>query len=144
MAKQKVSQKMIVVIGVSFFIWLTDQLTKFVAREYFWAQLNQGGVFGVAQGFQWSLLVAVAILGMCWYVFRKDLNQIELIGWSIVLSAGSSNLLDRMIWSGVWDWIVYPVVNVVGNLADVYLAVGFVVIVLHKQILTYWKLKIKN
>lgn len=135
---------MIVVIGVSFFIWLTDQLTKFVAREYFWAQLNQGGVFGVAQGFQWSLLVAVAILGMCWYVFRKDLNQIELIGWSIVLSAGSSNLLDRMIWSGVWDWIVYPVVNVVGNLADVYLAVGFVVIVLHKQILTYWKLKIKN
>lgn len=110
-------------------IFLSDQLSKYLAREANTALLNYGGIFGLFPGYWWTAFVTLVLIAMLVILrLRKDTSKLQSFGWYIVIGAGFGNLRDRLLWGGVWDWIYYPVINVVGNLADIWLAIGFVVL----------------
>ncbi len=115
-------------LAVVVFVLIVDQVSKLVARGLGKAQLNMGGVLGVLEGSHWILLMGVA-LGLIFWVRRKrKLSKSEGLGLDIILASGVSNLLDRVVWGGVWDFIYYPILNVVGNVADVLLGVGVIIL----------------
>lgn len=108
-------------------VLFVDQLTKAWARHLSIGQLNTGGMWGVFPGAWWSLmsfLVLVLITGYLFVTLPTKNNH----GWLIILAAGLSNYLDRLFFGGVWDFIYYPVLNVVGNLADVMIGLGIILV----------------
>lgn len=105
----------------------SDQASKLLARVWGLAVLNSGGVLGLFQGFYWvglSILVLLVLIA----VGLKLRNRWERLGLLTIIAAGLSNLVDRLIFGGVWDFIYYPVVEIRGNLADVWLGIGVVII----------------
>ena len=75
------------------------------------------------------MIIALGLL--TWQGIRSSKNSFpERAGWLIIIASGLSNLIDRLIWGGVWDWIVYPVLNVVGNIADILLGIGVLIVFL--------------
>lgn len=129
MEKQKAFKKIILLLLTATVMILTDQLSKWWAVQFSYSQLNYGGVFGIGQGWGWLMVISFLLLCITIYVVtRKNIVGMELIAWGVIIGAGFSNLIDRFLWGGVWDWIVYPVVNVVGNVADVYLGIGFILL----------------
>lgn len=114
---------------VALFVLVSDQGSKLAAREMGWAQMNQAGVFGLFPEWNWDLITLIVLLGLLVYIlFFNQTQNYEKYGWVFVLMAGLSNIVDRFIWGGVWDWIRYPVLNVVGNWADVLISLGLVMI----------------
>jgi len=105
-----------------------DQLSKFIVYKYypFIIVLNQNGTLGI--GPWWVGLVALLILG--YYLIRY--KQTQLIYW-LIFGAGISNIIDRIIYNSVIDWIhTFPWFPVF-NLADVFIT-GGVILILGKEI----------
>ena len=84
-------------------IVLVDQLTKA------WA-----GSVVVNKGEWWLTVIIVVCL---WWVWKR--------GWYVILGGGIANLIDRLVWGGVRDFIYLPFMPVV-NLADVAITIGAV------------------
>lgn len=96
-----------------------DQLTKYLAHDYGIVQYNGGLSFGLANGWQLSFLISVALVAL-FFVFKK----MSLPGWfwSLFFAGTISNLLDRLLYNGqVRDWLPVPLIDVVNNLADWYI-----------------------
>lgn len=125
-----------------------DQVSKWwvyhmVDRVYSWGPLsidlvfNQGVSWGLLQNIlqPWmvTMLVVVITAGVVWYAYTQFLQN-RCIGGEVLVIAGSvSNLIDRMIYPGVldfielsyagWSWPVF-------NIADVSIVVGIACIFL--------------
>jgi lipoprotein signal peptidase len=119
------------------YLWLSlilplvvDQSTKWWMRTHGTTQLNQAGIWGQGDQLNWIVIMLVTLSLVGWKLLHSvESSFIERVGWLIILSSGLSNLIDRLLWGGVWDWIVYPVLNVVGNIADVLLGVGLLFVI---------------
>jgi len=91
---------------------------------------NLGGVFGMAQGKGWLFaLFSIALISvLCWYLVKgKQVRQYEFIFFGFVAGGGISNILDRLIYGSVVDFIdirAIPFWNYVFNTADVFIHVG--------------------
>lgn len=121
--------KKYIYLGTGVLVLLLDQVTKYFTRTQNFGQWNTGGILGLGGSWNWILLVVPILLFLIWQLKNwQHLNHLEKIGWSIIIFSGVSNLLDRIFFSAVWDWIVYPVINVVANLADATLALGVLLI----------------
>lgn len=108
-------------IVIAAFILLSDQASKLIARAVGVAQLNQAGVFGLGADLPWTLIHTLLLLGLTLWLYRRKQDIDQPLIWLTILVSGISNGIDRWLYQGVWDWIYYPVVNLSGNLADVYL-----------------------
>jgi len=91
---------------------------------------NHGGVFGLLQGQGWLFaLISVLLLGaVVVYLYRgKDIQRYEYICFGFIVGGGISNVLDRLIYGSVIDFIDIqhiPYWNYVFNTADVMVHVG--------------------
>ncbi|MEX0619385.1 MAG: signal peptidase II [Pseudohongiellaceae bacterium] len=103
------------------------EITSFV---HFTHVRNYGGVFGLLQGSGWlfalisfSLLAAVVV-----YLWKaKSLPRYEYICFGFIVGGGASNILDRLIYGAVIDFIDIrhiPFWNYIFNTADVMIHVG--------------------
>ena len=91
---------------------------------------NYGGVFGLLQGMGWifgligfSLLIAVG--AYLW--FGKEINRYEYICFGFIVGGGGSNILDRLVYGSVIDFIDIqhiPYWNYIFNTADLMIHVG--------------------
>lgn len=113
---------------------LVDQVSKVIAGKLGLLLLNRGGVLGWGRSGWWVVggVLVLVLLGRLIGSTQEKL-RIKFMYW-MILVAGFSNLVDRLVLGGVRDWICYPVISVCGNLADVVI-VGSVVI------LGYWQVK---
>jgi len=100
---------------------LTDRLTKAFTMSKGWGQWNRGGVLGTGETWWWEGLMVMTLIWLWFYMSKGKASDRKAWGWGLVLGAGISNLIDRLVWGGVWDFIYYPFVDVVGNVADVLL-----------------------
>ncbi|MDA1372413.1 MAG: signal peptidase II [Proteobacteria bacterium] len=91
---------------------------------------NYGGVFGLAQGMGWifgliSIGLLCAVMAYLW--FGKAVQHYEYICFAFIVGGGASNILDRLIYGSVIDFIDIqhiPYWNYVFNTADVMVHVG--------------------
>ncbi|MEX2130466.1 MAG: signal peptidase II [Pseudohongiellaceae bacterium] len=91
---------------------------------------NHGGVFGLLQGQGWlfALVSGVLLLGVTTYLYRHPaLPRYEYICFGFIAGGGSSNVLDRLLYGSVIDFIDIqhiPYWNYVFNTADVMIHLG--------------------
>lgn len=91
---------------------------------------NYGGIFGLAQGMGWLFgLISISLLiGVTAYLwFSKEVSRYEFICFGFIVGGGASNILDRLIYGSVIDFIDIqhiPYWNYIFNTADVMVHVG--------------------
>ncbi len=123
-----------------------DQLTKFliygtVARsiigEFLWFEstLNTGVAFSLFEGFPIVFIIisstASVVLG-CLIVSKKYLKtKLQKISLGLILGGTFGNLLDRIIFGGVRDFIYLKFINyAIFNVADMAVCIGVGLLVL--------------
>lgn len=96
-------------------------------KEWFAARgsvsYNSGVFLGWMPSEWWGFLLPVVLLYVGWLLFVSTERWVQ-IGFGLILVGGVSNWLDRLVYGAVRDYIRYPVVEITGNLADVYLTIG--------------------
>lgn len=135
------SKDILILLSVLIFIAI-DQLVKYVIRqgEGFYI-CNHGIAFGIkiSELFFWTL---VAFIFFWIFYFFKNGNNFSVIkkykyGVVLMLSGAISNIIDRIIFGCVVDFIDIKIINYpLFNLADSFIFIG--------TILIFWKiLKLK-
>jgi len=103
-----------------------DQLSKFVTGKMGMTMiLNTGVSWGLVNNWDNRLLtflIGICLIGLCFYL--KNVFGRELIWWSFIIGGGLSNLIDRIYVGGVKDWIVVFIWFPWFNLADVFVSLG--------------------
>lgn len=128
--KSTKARKRLLVALVFSLVFVSDWVSKYWARQVGLAVLNQGGVWGLMPGLGWVFVSTVVMLAVSAYLWwnRYKLSIGEVVGIVVILAAGLGNLLDRILFGGVWDFIYYPILKVVGNVADIWLVVGVLIL----------------
>jgi len=105
-----------------------DQLSKFfiVKNAYQLIVFNYKGVWGIVPS--WAGIAALFLLAF--YIWRQ--KQQQLIYW-LIMAAGFSNLLDRLLYGAVVDWIHsfpwFPVFNI----ADIMITLGVFILLINEK-----------
>lgn len=98
---------------------LLDQLTKYLAVENGIVSINQGISFGFAEAFSQGLLVVVTVgLLLAVWFWQRTLWQRYPVVAGFLFGGGISNVIDRIVYAGVRDWLPVPGFNLTNNLAD--------------------------
>ena len=135
----------IVMCGV---LILLDRLAKIVAVHYLmplgvvqaipglfeWRYIeNAGAAFGFFSGMRWVLVVitGLALLVAAYILlFRRPKDKLEYLAIILIFSGGVGNWIDRMTQGFVVDYINVTFMNfAVFNLADIFVCVGFALLV---------------
>jgi signal peptidase II len=105
----------------------TVELNSFI---HFTHIRNLGGVFGMFQGQGWifALFSFALIIALVIYLLRsKSVQTYEYICFAFVVGGGSSNVLDRLIYGSVVDFIDLqhiPFWHYIFNVADMMIHIG--------------------
>lgn len=102
-----------------------DQLSKHVADSWGLVDLNAGVAFGIGNEFShWAVVGVLCIFlsVVIWLIHEVD--QFHSVGSVILLAGGVSNLIDRVWWGAVRDWLPVPGMTLSNNLADWMIVVG--------------------
>jgi signal peptidase II len=111
---------------------------------YFTHIRNLGGVFGLAQGHGWlfALFSSALIAALIGYLWRSaQVRTYEFLCFGFVAGGGTSNVLDRIIYGSVIDFINVqgiPYWNYIFNTADTFIHLGlwpmlFIALFLHRD-----------
>jgi signal peptidase II len=118
-------------------IWAIEVLSKFsqviVIKDLFsllYLQ-NKGAAFGILQGKLYFLTIITIIVvgGMIFYIIKyKPSEKLIRISFSLIISGALGNLMDRMVYKYVVDFISVHYKDIyyfpVFNIADVMVVVG--------------------
>lgn len=120
---------------IAIFLIFLDQTSKVLVSKFFpeVVVLNSKGVFGILP---WWVFI-LGILGLIGFwarlaIVRRVLSKERTFrDWGIlsILAGGVSNILDRIFWGGVVDFIKiyqFPVFN----LADVFIVFGVIFVIM--------------
>ena len=123
-----------------------DMLTKYIAITvfkvsevavikdvlYFTYLENRGAAFGILQNQKiFFLIITVVIVGaMVFYIiYKKPKNKLLLISLGCICGGGIGNLIDRIRFSYVVDFIDLRIINYpVFNVADCFVVVGAILL----------------
>ena len=105
-------------------VLVTDQVSKWYIPV---VVSNRGSVFGVGAGWAWDVISATVLCVLGWLLMRSH-KAGERVGLSLIVAGGLSNFIDRIFWGAVRDFIYWPVIRVYGNVADVWLGVGVILV----------------
>jgi signal peptidase II len=104
-----------------------DRITKTTFLILSKSKINTGSLFGLFQNNN-LLLTFLTIIAIIILISLLAWNKKHILQISIILSGLLSNLLDRIFYSGVIDFIdikIWPVFN----LADSYIVIGVVLLI---------------
>jgi signal peptidase II len=74
-----------------------------------------------------SLIIVVITAGLCWYACHRYIRGGSIIGEVFIIAGSLSNLVDRVIYNGVIDFIILSYGNMswpVFNIADAVIVLG--------------------
>lgn len=137
-------------ISIFIFTFLIDRITKFWAIKGF---LNKYSFFNGAlsfdlffnKGISWSLfesaniymlyaifiIILLILFFLLFQIRSKWIDSKFALGEVLVFSGGLSNLIDRILYNGVIDFIILSLKNYtwpVFNLADFFIVIGVLLI----------------
>lgn len=113
-------------------VLVADQMTKGFASREGWVSLNQGVSFGLLSSVPsvWLNLSLLMLIGFSWLIYRRAWQKMPVAA-GFFLGGALSNILDRLMWSGVRDWLPIPGTTVHNNLADYGILAGLGLLIWH-------------
>ncbi len=154
----KTSQRITIITSVLVVAIGCDQLLKQIARSLLQFQLpisllddfvrlqyaeNRGIMLSIGAALSpevrfwiFTVVVGLLLIGMLVYAFlNRSLDRLQTVAWSLIVSGGLGNLIDRMFREGVvidFVSIGFGVVRTaVFNLADVLVFAGVFLLLIH-------------
>ena len=132
-------------ILISIIVILLDQLTKYIIDRNYYSIINKnillftfkyiknyGAAFNLLNGNRLllsTLSVFISLILIYYILRKKDLNSIDLLGYSFILGGTIGNGFDRIIKGYVVDFINLNFINFpVFNIADISINIGFILI----------------
>jgi lipoprotein signal peptidase len=109
-----------------------DQVTKALAEAGGKTSLNPGISFGWLGAWPAPLLslgLLTLIIGS-WIIYKHIWQRIPVAA-GLFLGGAVSNIIDRLYWSGVRDWLPIPGTAIHNNLADYAIGVGLLLMIGH-------------
>lgn len=96
---------------------------------YFAYVENTGGAWSILDNATWLLAIfsTCAVIGITYYMFKKQLNLHYFICCALIVAGGLGNLFDRVIYGAVVDFIEsYPLGYSfpIFNIADIFVVIG--------------------
>ena len=118
--------------AIILFCVVSEYLARTALHEWTVYSYNTGAAFGIMGGspdlLLWLELAAnVIVLGVLVFVKMRRLTR---VGLSLMFGGAVSNLGERIFFGHVIDWIPVPFMNLQYNLADVFIAVGALIVFL--------------
>ncbi|MBW3014853.1 signal peptidase II [Candidatus Woesearchaeota archaeon] len=117
---------------IALFVVAIDQVSKYFVRNLRYDFVkNTGAIFGVLKGATGFLIVVSLVVIFLLFWYRKDIlkqKKIHQVCYALVLGGVIGNLIDRVVYGYVIDFIDFKVWPVF-NLADVALSVGVLLLV---------------
>ncbi|MAF50998.1 MAG: hypothetical protein CMH64_02800 [Nanoarchaeota archaeon] len=110
---------------IAFLVIIIDRITKFIFFES--SSINKGAAFSILQGYTWLFILAAVIVTIIIIMSRNE-KQYQL-GMGFLLGGTIGNLIDRLVYSGVIDFIKISIIpsfnvadfsNVLGALLIIY------------------------
>lgn len=87
---------------------------------------NYGVSFGVGKGTGTVIsLLVVSILAL-WIVYEKVKRNRDHMALNLILIGGLGNLVCRLLWGSVWDYVCFSFMPFCFNLSDVLISIGVV------------------
>ena len=119
---------------------ITEHAARILLGEFIELSYNSGaafGIFGEVPEFALILSGLACLILFCVILFVK-LDRLERAGLSIMLGGALSNLLERIFFGHVIDWIPVPFIDLNFNIADVEISVGALIafvdlVLIHKN-----------
>ena len=96
---------------------------------------NSGAAFSILRDKQ-LLLIIIAILvliGISMYIRKEKLTKLKIIYYSLLIGGIFGNLIDRIIYNSVIDFLDFKVFNIeapIFNLADTFIFIAVVLIII--------------
>lgn len=115
---------------VAFFTLVIDQNLKYIARNFYPSSTttNTGAAFGILQNQNVLLILVglIVILVILVILFKTRISLTQQYGLGLLLGGASGNVLDRMIFGHVFDFIdlsLWPSFNIAdaANVISVFL-----------------------
>lgn len=122
-------KNLLIVLSIIFL----DQVSKFLAPRFgFKVVFNQGIAFGLFPDFVW--LIVLPLVLVLAVALKRHFSPTYHIPHTIyyillILGGGFSNLIDRILFGAVRDWIAFPLIPTF-NLADLAIGIGFLILVI--------------
>lgn len=130
-------------------IIVIDQISKFYAVNYvkslpsvnvinnllrFVYVENYGAAFGMLQNCKFLfIVVTIIIMIVCFYLYQKNKGKSKLLDVALIcfIGGGIGNFIDRILYGYVVDFISLSFFAPVFNLADIFISIGAVLIVIY-------------
>lgn len=103
-------------------------MMKFVYLE------NTGAAFGILKNSRYIFIIStlIIILGLSYILCNKKIkNKLFRVGAALIIGGGVSNLVDRLLLGYVIDYIKLSFFAPVCNLADYFITVGSVLLIIY-------------
>ena len=124
--RQKSGEKTQLVRFLAIALVFVDLILQSHFRALHFGLENRGVSFGM--GPEWgstvSFLAYTAII--LWYVYEKRWLKRDKLFLFLIALGGAGNLICRIVWGSVWDYISIPFLPFTFNLADVLISLGVV------------------
>lgn len=108
------------------FVAILDFLLQTLFRSKNIGIPNRGVSFGLASGL--GILISTVTYGffVVWYLFIKWTRNKDYFFLFLLFLGGGVNIVCRLIWGSVWDYICFPFLPFCFNLSDVLISLGVV------------------
>ena len=103
---------------------LLDQLTKSLAQKYFTVVCNQNFAFNIGSH---ATLVTLVVVTIVFWILTREKRFTATIGLALIFAGGLSNIVDRVNFGCVRDFISIGVLPSF-NIADSFLTAGALVV----------------
>ena len=137
---------------------ILDQATKifFDGKSYnlinnvfsFTSSYNTGAGWSILSGHTWLLIIFSVLFLIFIFVFnhfQKNKNKVYLAGYSLILAGAFGNLIDRISFGYVRDFISLDLIKFpIFNVADICLTIGVVLMCVHLIFFEYKSTKDKQ
>jgi len=141
--------KLFIISLATFIVILLDQLTKIIIKNTLTLNqsipiiknifhltyiTNTGSAFGLLKGWQLPLIfLSIAVIGFIFYYYDKINEKLLQLFTGFILGATIGNLIDRIIWGHVIDFLdfrIWPVFNI----ADSFITISVIFLIFY-----FWK-----
>jgi len=100
---------------------------------YFMNIKNTGAAFGIFQSHT-KILTIISLVAIFLIIILKVMLNLEFVFYNIslgfVLGGALGNLVDRYFVGEVTDWISFTIFSAVFNIADSFIVIGFILIII--------------